>query len=55
MSGKVCRGCEGFHLAQRYFYLFPKKVPEEWILKSHIQKMVEQNIKDDPTLEKVKR
>jgi hypothetical protein len=50
-SGKVCRGCEGFHLTQRCFYLFPEKAPEEWTPKPHIQKLVEQNLKDDSTLE----
>jgi hypothetical protein len=49
--GKVCRACEGFHSTQRCYYLFPEKAPEEWTPKPHIQNLVEQNLKDDSTLE----
>ena len=49
--GKVCRACEGFHSTQRCYYLFPEKAPEEWTPKPHIQSLVEQNLKDDSTLE----
>jgi hypothetical protein len=51
MSRKVCRGCEGFHPTQRCFYLFLKKTTENWIPKPDIQNIVEQNLKDDSTLE----
>jgi hypothetical protein len=56
ISGRVCRGCEGFHPTKHCYYLFPKKAPEEWIPRPHIQEIVEQNLKDDSTLEEeVKR
>ena len=56
ISGRVCRGCEGFHPTKRCYYLFPKKAPEEWIPRPHIQEIVEQNLKDDSALEEeVKR
>jgi len=56
ISGRVCRGCEGFHPTKRCYYLFPKKAPEEWIPRPYIQEIVEQNLKDDSTLEdEVKR
>jgi hypothetical protein len=51
VSGKVCRGCEGYHWTQRCFYLFPKKAPEGWIPNPRIQKIVEQKLKEDSTLE----
>jgi hypothetical protein len=56
IPGKVCRGCEGFHPTKYCYYLFPKKAPEEWIPRPHVQEIVEQNLKDDSTLEEeVKR
>jgi hypothetical protein len=56
VSGKVCRACEGFHSTQHCYYLFRKKAPETWIPRPHLQKLVEQNLKDDSTLEEeVKR
>jgi hypothetical protein len=56
ISGRVCRGCEGFHPTKHCYYLFPKKAPEEWIPRPHIQEIVEQNLKDDSALEEeVKR
>jgi hypothetical protein len=54
---KVCRACEGIgHWTHRCFYLFPDKVPEGWTPREHLQKLVENNLKEDATLkEEVKR
>jgi hypothetical protein len=56
VSGRVCRACEGYHGTQYCYYLFPKKAPEEWTPRPHLQKIVEQNLKEDSTLkEEIKR
>ena len=54
--GSVCRACEGHHSTRFCYYLFQKKAPEKWTPVPHIQKLVEHNINDDPTLkEEIKR
>ena len=53
---KVCRACEGFHPTEICYYIFEKKAPAHWVPKPTFQKLVEQNLKDDPTLaEEVRR
>jgi hypothetical protein len=47
----ACRACERSHDTERCFYLFPKRAPEGWTPRSHIEKLVKQNLKDDSTLE----
>jgi hypothetical protein len=49
--GKVCRACEGYHLTRRCYYLFQDMAPKKWTPQPHLQKLVEQKLKDDPTLE----
>ena len=48
--GKVCRACEGYHLTRRCYYLFQDMAPKKWTPQPHLQKLVEQKLKDDPTL-----
>ena len=50
-TAKVCRACEGHHATRCCFYLFQERAPETWTPRPHLQKLVEQNLKDDPTLE----
>ena len=50
-TAKVCRACEGHHATRHCFYLFQERAPETWTPRPHLQKLVEQNLKDDPTLE----
>ena len=49
--GKVCRACEGYHLTRRCYYLFQDMAPKKWTPQPLLQKLVEQKLKDDPTLE----
>jgi tetratricopeptide (TPR) repeat protein len=50
-SWKVCRACEGFHDSRRCYYLYPDQAPKGWKPRDHIRKVVDNNLRDDPTLE----
>jgi hypothetical protein len=55
--GKVCRACAGPHPAiPKCYYLFPSKAPKYWTPKPHVQKLVEEALKEDSALkEEVER
>jgi len=53
---RVCRACEGFHETRRCYYLFPDQAFEGWKPNDRVQKVVNENLKEDPTLkEEAKR
>lgn len=49
-NGKACRACDGIHLTQKCFYLFPNKAPEGWKPRSYTQEQVKATLEDDPIL-----
>ena len=50
VTNRVCRACEGFHGTRYCYYLFPEKAPEGWTARPRIQKLVDENLEEDPTL-----